>query len=159
MIKGTDSTGIRLKTLTRVFVLLSVSAAIMTAAGCENKPASNTNATSNTSTTPPPSPKTKSGVTGTITASPSPIKVCDGTGLGITNIAWTYTGAKLVEVRVGSPDGGLLVQAGADGNKATGKWVGQGTVFYLQDVSNGLPLTADNTIATVTVNITNQGCP
>jgi hypothetical protein len=32
-------------------------------------------------------------------------------------------------------------------------WVTNGTVLYLQDVSNGLPLTADNTLATLTINL------
>jgi hypothetical protein len=34
---------------------------------------------------------------------------------------------------------------------ATGHWVKDGMIFYLQDVSNGLPLTSANTLATVTV--------
>jgi hypothetical protein len=62
-------------------------------------------------------------------------------------------------VRIGSPAGGLLAAAGGPGSKQTGKWVGSGTTFYLQDVSNGLPSTAENTIATVSVNVTTQGCP
>jgi hypothetical protein len=38
----------------------------------------------------------------------------------------------------------------------TGKWVRNGTVFYLQDVSNNAPLSSSNTLATVTVNVTTQ---
>jgi hypothetical protein len=34
----------------------------------------------------------------------------------------------------------------------------QGTVFYLQNVTGGLPLTAANTLATVTVKLTTQDC-
>jgi hypothetical protein len=132
----------RARKLVRLCVVLSVTIGITAIVGCENKPT-----------------RAKSGATGSITASPNPIQVCDGSGLGVANISWSFTGAKLVEVRVGSPDGGLLAQAGGDGTKSTGKWVGTGSVFYLQDVSNGLPLTADNTIATVTISVTTAGCP
>jgi hypothetical protein len=144
----------------RVSGLLFIAVGIAAIVGCENKPPS----TSNSNSTPAPgatsTPKgAKSGATGTLTAAPNPIQVCDGTGLGITGLSWNFTGAKMVEVHVGTPDGQLLITAGGPGIKSTGKWVGAGTTFYLQDVTNGLPLTADNTIATVTVNVTNQGCP
>jgi len=62
-----------------------------------------------------------------------------------------------VQVRVGSPSGGLLAHTGPSGSATTGKWVGQGTQFFLQDVSGGKPLTSLNTIATVTVNLTTTG--
>src|SRR5439155_636457 len=39
-----------------------------------------------------------------------------------------------------------------------GQWVSNGVVFYLQDVSGGLPLTSANTLATVTVGVTSAGC-
>jgi RHS repeat-associated protein len=97
--------------------------------------------------------------TGSITAGPNPIQVCDGSGLGVTTLSWTSTGTSLVEVHVGSPTGALFAQTGPSGTNTTGKWVANGTVFYLQDVSGGLPLTAANTLATVTVGVTTSGCP
>jgi glucose/sorbosone dehydrogenase len=96
---------------------------------------------------------------GAIMASPNPIQVCDGSGLGVTNLAWTSTGTTAVEVRVGAPNGGLFSRTGPSGSAATGKWVGNGTTFFLQDVSGGLPLTAANTLGTVTVTLTASGCP
>ncbi len=96
--------------------------------------------------------------TGSITASPNPMQVCDGTGLGITTLSWTSTGTSTVEVHVSSPSGTLFASSGPSGSGATGKWVGQGTQFFLQDVSGGLPLTSANTIATVTVGLTTAGC-
>jgi glucose/arabinose dehydrogenase len=97
--------------------------------------------------------------TGTISATPNPIQVCDGSGLGVTTINWNSTQVSSVEVRIGSPSGSLLARSGAgSGSATTGKWVSNGMVFYLQDVSSGLPLTAANTLATVTVNTTSNGC-
>ncbi|KAB2674164.1 MAG: glucose dehydrogenase [Verrucomicrobia bacterium] len=91
---------------------------------------------------------------GSIAASPNPVTVTDGTGLGVTTLTWTSVGTKAVEVRVGSPSGSLFSRSGPGGWTATtGKWVGNGTVFYLQDVSGGLPLTAANTLGSVTVTI------
>jgi hypothetical protein len=150
----------RLTQILRLCISLMIISAVAITAGCtkqqdtntSNSPQSNKSATQT-------SGRAKSGATGTITANPNPIQICDGTGLGVANISWSFSGAKLVEVRVGSPDGGLVASAGAPGTKSTDKWVGAGSVFYLQDVSDGLPLTADNTIATLTVNVTTQGCP
>ncbi|HJQ26314.1 MAG TPA: PQQ-dependent sugar dehydrogenase [Blastocatellia bacterium] len=97
--------------------------------------------------------------TGSMTAGPNPIHVCDGTGLGATTLSWTSAGTSLVEVHIGRPDGQLFAQSGPGSfSMATGKWVTDGTVFYLQDVSNGLPLTAANTLATLTVNVASSGC-
>ena len=41
----------------------------------------------------------------------------------------------------------------------TGEWVRDGTVFYLQDVSRGLPLTAEHTLATVQVRVRAEAAP
>jgi hypothetical protein len=35
------------------------------------------------------------------------------------------------------------------GTATTGQWVSDGLMFYLQDVSDGKPLTAENTLGTV----------
>lgn len=61
-------------------------------------------------------------------------------------------GTSKVEVHVGAPDGSLFASTGAGYfSEATGQWVRNGTKFYLQNVSDGLPLSAENTIATVTL--------
>ncbi len=91
---------------------------------------------------------------GSISASPNPITVTDGTGLGVTTLAWNSAGTTTVEVRVGSPTGSLFARTTSGGWTATtGKWVSDGKTFYLQDVSNGLPLTSANTLGTVRVTV------
>lgn len=95
----------------------------------------------------------------TITASPNRIQVWDGSGLGETAIAYTFLEGEDVEVRVGSPDGPLFTRSGAsgtNGTKTTGKWVTDGMGFFLQDVSEGKPLTQEHTLATVTVRVTSE---
>ena len=85
-------------------------------------------------------------------ASPNPIDVTDGSGLGQTtlhvnippNIAITH-----VEIHLGSPDGPLLSYTGPVATVPTKKWVTDGMVFYLQDVTQP---GWQNTLATVTVN-------
>lgn len=96
---------------------------------------------------------------GTISASPNPIPVCDGSGLGVTNVAWSSVGTTVVEVHLGSPSGTLFARSGPSGDKRTGKWVRDGTSFLLQDVSGGRPLTTQNTIAATTVSLSTAGCP
>jgi hypothetical protein len=97
---------------------------------------------------------------GSITADPNPVQVCDGSGLGTTALAWTSTGAKQLQVRVGSPDGPLFSASGpSSGPAKTGKWVVNGTTFFLQNTSDSLPLTSANTLSTVTVRVTKGGCP
>ncbi|HEV8129834.1 MAG TPA: hypothetical protein VGQ81_01165 [Acidobacteriota bacterium] len=97
---------------------------------------------------------------GTLTANPNPIQVCDGSGNGVTTLTWTITKptAKRVEVHVNSPDGPLLSHTLGPGSAKTGKWVADGAVFYLQDVTDKLPLVEDNTLAIVRVTLTTEGC-
>jgi hypothetical protein len=114
-----------------------------------NPPQSNANASSS---------GTKTQAVGTITANPNPIQVCDRSGAGVAVLSWTSTGATTVEVHVGKPDGDLLARSAPNGNATTGKWVRNGMVFYLQDASKGRPIASENTIATVTVSITDAGC-
>lgn len=91
---------------------------------------------------------------GTVSATPNPITVDDGTGLGQTTLTWTSTGTQTVEVRVGAPNGSLFSRSSAGTWSATtGKWVRDGMVFYLQDVTGGAPLDASGTVATVTVRV------
>jgi hypothetical protein len=97
---------------------------------------------------------------GSITADPNPIRVCDGSGLGVTSLSWTSTGARYLQVRVGAPNGALFAASGpSSGPVATRKWVADGTTFYLQDTTGDLPLASENTVSTVTVKVTKEGCP
>lgn len=96
--------------------------------------------------------------TGTIKASPDPIRVCDGSGLGATRLSYNTSGVTAVQIRIGSPGGALVYSGGPSGMFATGKWVRDGMEFYLQNVSGGLPLTAENTLASVRVEVTANGC-
>ena len=89
--------------------------------------------------------------TGLITAESNPFRP-DSEGLGQTTVSWLAHGTSKVEVRVNAPDGPLLARHGPGRySQPTGQWVRDGTTFYLQNVSKGLPLTAENTIATVTL--------
>jgi len=87
-------------------------------------------------------------------AEPNPVVVCDGTGTGVTRIAWRVPKGGLVEVRVGSPAGTLFTrQSGSAGAATTGKWVRDGTNFVLLDAQSR------ETLATLTVRVTSAGCP
>jgi len=111
---------------------------------------------SNTSAPAPPSTGAKNA---TITADPNPIQVCDGSGTGVTKLTWTSVGPAVVEMHVNSPNGDLLARTGANGTATTTKWVTNGMIFYLQDVSGGKSLTPENTLATFTAKVTSAGCP
>ena len=88
---------------------------------------------------------------GLITAEPKPFRT-DSEGLGQTTLSWLTHGTSKVEVRVNAPDGLLFARLGPGRHsQSTGQWVRDGTTFYLQNVSKGLPLAAENTIATVTL--------
>jgi 2-polyprenyl-3-methyl-5-hydroxy-6-metoxy-1,4-benzoquinol methylase len=88
---------------------------------------------------------------GIITAEPNPFRP-DSLGVGETTVSWMSYGASNVEIRVDAPDGLLFARTGPGRfSQATGPWVRGGTTFYLQNVSDNLPLDAKNTIATVTL--------
>jgi hypothetical protein len=88
---------------------------------------------------------------GAITARPNPFTP-DAQGLGNTTLAWTSYGTSNVEVHIGAPNGPAFISSGPGSFSAnTGHWVQNGMTFYLQNVSNGLPLTTANTLATVTM--------
>jgi len=89
--------------------------------------------------------------TASITADPNPF-VPDSRGLGQTRLAWTSYGTTNVEIHVNAPNGNGFISSGPGSFSApTGHWVQNGQTFYLQNVSNGLPLTSANTLATVTM--------
>ena len=86
---------------------------------------------------------------GLITAEPNPFRA-DSRGVGETTVSWiTYT-ASIVEVHLDAPDGALFARSGPGlFSHKTGQWVRDGSRFYLQNVSDGLALTSENTIAMV----------
>jgi len=88
---------------------------------------------------------------GLIAAEPNPFQA-DSQGHGGTTVSWMTYAANRVEVHVDAPDGPIFARSGPGifSNK-TGLWVRDGTKFYLQNVSNGLPLAPENTIAVVTL--------
>jgi hypothetical protein len=86
---------------------------------------------------------------GTIALDPNPIH--DSSGLGVTTVSWNSSGASDVEVHINSPSGPTFALWGpGPGFEVTGRWVSNGMKFYLQDVSNGRPLTSANTLAVAT---------
>ena len=104
-----------------------------------------------------PSKDTRSTI-GVISASPGTIVVCDDSRLGVTTLTWSSRQGTQIEIRVGAPDGALFAKPYQDGSSQTGKWVADRTVFVMQDVTGGKPLTAEHTIATVVVRVTSDGC-
>lgn len=89
----------------------------------------------------------------TFGASPNPIVVTDGSGLGLTTLSWTATKAKLLEIRVNSPSGPLLGSVSPSGKTDTGKWVTNGMKFYLQDASTDKKTEDSATLAAITVQV------
>jgi hypothetical protein len=84
------------------------------------------------------------------TASPNPIPA---RSVGATTLNWSASTATAVEIHVGSPAGALFAGGGSTGSTATGDWVTDGTVFFLQDVSDNKPLTPANTLAQLVVHV------
>ncbi len=89
-------------------------------------------------------------------ADPNPVKVAKAGELGETTLFFTTTKSRAVEIHVGAPDGTMMSRYVSmtpvnSGMATAGKWVSNGMIFYLQDVSNGKKLDAANTLATVRV--------
>lgn len=91
---------------------------------------------------------------GTLIATPASIQVVRENQAAITRLEWSSAGTDIVEVHVNAPDGPLLSRSGPSGNATTGEWVSDGMTFYLQDVTNGQPLTSEHTLATAAVTVT-----
>ena len=97
-------------------------------------------------------PPVKSAGT-TFGASPNPIVVTDGTGLGVTTISWSTTKSKSIEIHVNYPAGTMMASGGDSGTADTGKWVKDGMQFYLQDASLPNKTEASATLAVLTVKV------
>ncbi len=90
---------------------------------------------------------------GSITASPNPA-THTANGDSMTTISWNApSGVTSVMITIGSPNGTLFADGGPTGSAPTGNWVSNGMTFYLQNVTGGLPLTAANTLGTVTITV------
>jgi hypothetical protein len=89
---------------------------------------------------------TKPGVTFWIANNPV---LPDNTGLGRATLAWNAPGVSEVEIRLRAPNGMNMGRHYGFGTATTDRWVSDGMVFYLQDVSGGKPLTSENTLGTV----------
>jgi 2-polyprenyl-3-methyl-5-hydroxy-6-metoxy-1,4-benzoquinol methylase len=88
---------------------------------------------------------------GLIAAEPNPFHA-ESQGTGFTTVSWMTHATNRVEVHLDAPDGRLFARSGPGiFSQKTGQWVHDGTKFYLQDVSDGLPLTDEHTIGTVTL--------
>lgn len=87
-------------------------------------------------------------------AHPAKIVQPDGSGLGITELDWKLPDGFSVEVHVDAPDGPLLAASDGSSRARTEKWVKNGMRFFLQDVRGGKPLTAENTLASLSVEVT-----
>jgi 2-polyprenyl-3-methyl-5-hydroxy-6-metoxy-1,4-benzoquinol methylase len=84
---------------------------------------------------------------GLIAAEPNPFPA-DSQGQGGTTVSWMTYATNRVEIHVDAPDGPLFARSRPGiFSQETGPWVRDGTRFYLQNVSRGLPLTSENTIA------------
>jgi peptidoglycan/xylan/chitin deacetylase (PgdA/CDA1 family) len=88
-----------------------------------------------------------------ISANPNPINISKSSQAGSTTISWEVPSNTEVEIHIDAPDGPLFCKARGSGSAITGRWVHDGMIFYLQDVSDSKPLISDNTLATVTVSI------
>jgi 2-polyprenyl-3-methyl-5-hydroxy-6-metoxy-1,4-benzoquinol methylase len=86
---------------------------------------------------------------GLIAAEPNPF-IPDPQGAGRSTVSWMTYATSKVEVHLDTPDGPLFARTGPGiFSQKTGDWVRDGTRFYLQNVSDGLPLTPENTIGIV----------
>ena len=139
-----------LKNLERYRLLIILTVSLLALSGCSRSTQSNTSA---------PAPPSTGAKNASITADPDPIQACDGSGTGVTKLTWTSVGPAVVEMHVNSPNGDLFARTGANGTATTAKWVTNGMIFYLQDVSGGKSLTPENTLATFTAKVTSSGCP
>jgi glucose/arabinose dehydrogenase len=100
------------------------------------------------------------GGAGSIWTDPEPIPVAAGATQGVTTVHWSSYGTSLIEIHLNAPDGNILLASGpGTSSRITGNWVTEGLTFYLQDVSNGRPLTAANTLATTTAHLKQVNAP
>jgi len=91
---------------------------------------------------------------GILTASPNPIPVslASGATTGATTITYNAPGVSSVQLRLNSPSGPIVQNGSSSGTYNTGN-LPSGTVFYLQDSSQGNAQSSANTLATLTITL------
>jgi hypothetical protein len=85
-----------------------------------------------------------------LVANPKAVDVCDMSGLGTTQLSWGDIDE--FEIHIDAADGPLFAGSSGAGSAQTGKWVKDGTVFFLVDKASG------KTIQQLPVNATVLGC-
>ena len=89
--------------------------------------------------------------TGLIDANPNPFPA-DARGLGSITVSWASNGTSEVEIHIDAPNGPHFHRSGPGSFiMRPAHWVRNGLTFYLQNVSGGLALAPDNTLAVITV--------
>lgn len=88
----------------------------------------------------------KPGVTFWATNNPA---TAGANGAAQLNLAWNAPGTTELDIRIGAPDGTTMGTQPRYGTTSTGQWVTDGMMFYLQDISGGKPLSAENTLGTI----------
>ncbi len=94
----------------------------------------------------------RGGRTAWLEARPNPIAINDGTGLGQTMLHWR-TSSPSLEIHVDAPDGPLLLQGRGSGSVETGKWVRDGTRFFLHETDGESVPGPKRTLASITVGV------
>ena len=125
-------------------LLPAVSLAIMLS-GCGKSQSDETSA--------PPASVAVANPRATFTADPNPITATDTTKLGVTKLTWSTTATKYAEIHVLTPNGTLLCTGLETGSCATGPWVTNGMMFYLQDSAAAKPTDPAATLAAVAVKV------
>ena len=90
---------------------------------------------------------------GSIRAFPNPASARDGQAAASVTLSWRSRRTEFVEVRAGAPDGPLVSRTGPSGQTTTGPWVHNGMLFFLQNVSDGVPLSPEGTLDKVRVEV------
>ena len=93
-----------------------------------------------------------------VTATPNPA-TGNASGLAQVSISWETSQSSQIVITVGAPGGPVFASGGQQGSASTAFWVSNGLQFFLQDVSGGKPLTAANTLASVTVTVKAGAAP
>jgi len=68
-------------------------------------------------------------------ATPDTPPVCDGSGLSMTQISWGDVGS--MQIRLDAEDGKLFGASNTSGSSKTGKWVKDGTTFFMVEAASG----------------------
>ncbi|MBV9505664.1 MAG: hypothetical protein JO323_11745 [Acidobacteriia bacterium] len=88
---------------------------------------------------------------GELSANPSHVVAPDG--LAMTELSWKASENTAVEIHIDAPDGPLFAATRGPGHARTDRWVRNGMRFFLQDVSQGRPLTPENTLASTKIDV------